>query len=891
MAEEEEVQIEEEEETEAPRYAHDPLQPTARQIAEHRVNHIPYRTWCQWCVLGRGRGQPHKRTPGSTVPVIGLDYFFITPHGVKSTLELAEWLKTDDPITTLPEDPNNTHVDNERRRGGIVKCIMVRDSLSKCIFAHVIPYKGNDDSNQVADMVLSDVEWLGYSRLIFKTDGEPAIQAFVKRVIELAKVEIKTLDQVGQEHSPAYDSQSNGSTEIGIQLVRGLFRTVRLCLEERLGKSIPPSHAITSWLLEHIAMTYNAMVKGDDGLTAWGRARGKSFRQQLVGFGECVLYRHPNKGPNHAPDGNMGTLGGEGVFLGHNRTSNTFVVGTEGGSVVETRSITRRPERQRWNAERLAAVQALPSHGKKRQEADRVRLPDEPRDATTPTETGKPSPIRRMRIAKVDLDRYGYNAACPQCKYIQRYGQPQPGKNHSEPCRKQLEEAMSKTPDGQARLASHEQRLDRRTAEHVEHADQRAQQHVAAPAAATAAQAFEERRPEHATPTPAPRRQPAEPHPIDAAIPTTTRVPRSDPRTNDPANEPAIGVEGAIGAPPEEPLGETPAYQEDRDDENMEESTDVNMDFVGSMEVHDVLGCLEPSIDDTISHLLLAQMGSSGRSYRRDTATAAKKLVSEIYSPPRVTALIRQIRSKHFLPGYAFDLTTVDPADGKPWDFSIAAKRERARALLREQKPYLLIGSPMCTAFSTWQRLNWARSNDRAGMARAYAEAVVHMRFVAELYAEQSAGGRYFLHEHPAYASSWQLECIADVMKLPNVQRVTGDQCMYGAEIQSGPDRGEPINKPTGFMTNSDELAQVLCARCSGQGGMCSRPAGGKHIPCAGKHAKEAAKYPRGLCKAIHRGIRNQLRADDLLKNGCFGVQVPDDDAEVEKSFRGPAQG
>ena len=91
----------------------------------------------------------------------------------------------------------------------------------------------------------------------------------MKRVIELAKVEIKTLDQVGQEHSPAYDSQSNGSTEIGIQLVRGLFRTVRLCLEERLGKSMPPSHAVTSWLLEHIAMTYNAMVKGGDGLTAW----------------------------------------------------------------------------------------------------------------------------------------------------------------------------------------------------------------------------------------------------------------------------------------------------------------------------------------------------------------------------------------------------------------------------------------------------------------------------------------------------------------------------------------------------------------------------------------------------------------------------------------------
>ena len=207
-----------------------------------------------------------------------------------------------------------------------------------------------------------------------------------------------------------------------------------------------------------------------------------------------------------------------------------------------------------------------------------------------------------------------------------------------------------------------------------------------------------------------------------------------------------------MGAPPDEPPGETPVAAdrsgghqggEDSGDASREQaSEDVDMGFIGSLEVHDFLGNLEPSIDDSVSHLLLTQMGSCGRSYKRESAAAAKRLVSEIYSPPRVTALIKQIRSRHFMPGYAFDLTTIDPADGKPWDFSIAAKRQRARMLIREQKPYLLVGSPMCTAFSTWQALNYARSSDRAAIARAYAEAVVHMRFVSELYAEQVAGGR-----------------------------------------------------------------------------------------------------------------------------------------------------
>ena len=107
---------------------------------------------------------------------------------------------------------------------------------------------------------------------------------------------------------------------------------------------------------------------------------------------------------------------------------------------------------------------------------------------------------------------------------------------------------------------------------------------------------------------------------------------------------------------------------------------------------------------------------------------------------------------RHIMPGFAFDLTTNDPDDGMPWDFGTESKRDKARALLREQKPYLLIGSPMCTAFSQWQRLNAAKSNDKAALERTRAQAVAHMKFVLSLYEEQVDGGRYFLHEHPLYA-------------------------------------------------------------------------------------------------------------------------------------------
>ena len=76
--------------------------------------------------------------------------------------------------------------------------------------------------------------------------------------------------------------------------------------------------------------------------------------------------------------------------------------------------------------------------------------------------------------------------------------------------------------------------------------------------------------------------------------------------------------------------------------------------------------------------------------------------IAEIYSPPR----IMKVATEHGLtPTWALDLKTMDEF-GNPWDFSIPERREAAWKLLVEAKPKLLIGSPMCIAVSTYQRLN-----------------------------------------------------------------------------------------------------------------------------------------------------------------------------------------
>ena len=48
----------------------------------------------------------------------------------------------------------------------------------------------------------------------------------------------------------------------------------------------------------------------------------------------------------------------------------------------------------------------------------------------------------------------------------------------------------------------------------------------------------------------------------------------------------------------------------------------------------------------------------------------------------------------------------VDPDDGKAWDFNDEEKRRKAKALVTRDRPSLLIGTPMCTAFSILQNMS-----------------------------------------------------------------------------------------------------------------------------------------------------------------------------------------
>ena len=210
------------------------------------------------------------------------------------------------------------------------------------------------------------------------------------------------------------------------------------------------------------------------------------------------------------------------------------------------------------------------------------------------------------------------------------------------------------------------------------------------------------------------------------------------------------------------------------------------------------------------------------------------------------------------------------------WELSRRDHEEEALRLLREQRPKMLVGSPPCTPHSAWQYINEKkRDPDLVRLEKGRGNA--HFKFVAAMYREQAAGGRYFLHEHSAGATSWGEESIREIMNISDVDAVVMDQCQLGADDG----KGKPLRKSTRWMWNSREVLRELDRRCTGRLGACSRPVGGRHALCSGLVARRAATYPFRLCWAILAGFRTQLIVDGVIKKGSVGMHfVGDGDLE-----------
>ena len=85
-----EIEMELEDQAVAPRIARSPNEPASLERTFHEVTHLPLRTWCRFCMLGRSEDDYHARLAEvDDVPRIGMDNMRVCEHGIISTVEGA----------------------------------------------------------------------------------------------------------------------------------------------------------------------------------------------------------------------------------------------------------------------------------------------------------------------------------------------------------------------------------------------------------------------------------------------------------------------------------------------------------------------------------------------------------------------------------------------------------------------------------------------------------------------------------------------------------------------------------------------------------------------------------------------------------------------------------
>ena len=187
------------EELMVPRVPNLPLEPSARQLAEHELTgHAVYRSWCRHRVASKGRADAHSSREEGELPEIRIDFGF---------------------FGRVREDVLPTF------------CVKCRNSSTGCLGATVFDRKGASD--YASSFLNAIIKSLGFKRILVRSDSERSLLSLVARVTcNLTGVELVLMT------SPEGDHQANGLADVGVREIKAQTRILRSQLEQRLGNVV-----------------------------------------------------------------------------------------------------------------------------------------------------------------------------------------------------------------------------------------------------------------------------------------------------------------------------------------------------------------------------------------------------------------------------------------------------------------------------------------------------------------------------------------------------------------------------------------------------------------------------------------------------------------------------
>ena len=122
------------------------------------------------------------------------------------------------------------------------------------------------------------------------------------------------------------------------------------------------------------------------------------------------------------------------MWLGHSRTSDEVLVGTQEG-VVRAYSITRRPEADRWDADMVKDMQGTPGRPNPKKPGSIIPVHvqfDAPEEGEVEEPEDKKTDVRRMKMSVAMLRQHGFTEGCEGCKF-KKVGL-KGGRAHNETC-------------------------------------------------------------------------------------------------------------------------------------------------------------------------------------------------------------------------------------------------------------------------------------------------------------------------------------------------------------------------------------------------------------------------------------------------------------------------
>eukprot|EP00435_Cladocopium_sp_Y103_P043647 s2238_g12.t1 len=234
-----------------PRFADAPKQPSAMERKMHEVTHLPFRSWCAFCVQAKPRGDYKKRSTAEersnrSFPTVQTDLFMMS-SGMAVLLMVDEWTKY------IGVEPLRN------RNAGVIGAVLARFCSSLSLF----------DVLEVA------------------FDNEPVLSAGVKMAQSIRAAQGLPLNpQPGKLYSKGRTSLAERS----IQTVRSQAKCLIAFLEHKMALRIPESHVLQGWSFVHAAWLLNRYhLSSSTGVTAFMAVRGRPYKGRVCAFGEEVF--------------------------------------------------------------------------------------------------------------------------------------------------------------------------------------------------------------------------------------------------------------------------------------------------------------------------------------------------------------------------------------------------------------------------------------------------------------------------------------------------------------------------------------------------------------------------------------------------------------------------